>query len=245
MAADSTYPFAALSIWRERIQSDLESPQYSETFKVRTLLEQGHLCEQAVFGCLKDSLFDIYECQAWGLCERNIAQQQRNELYDMAHRELLNDKLLIVELARKHDVLKQYTEQIQRSINANVSAYEKIGELQMGLIAWKSNMSRDAALFHGEETAEVIENLLQQRYLAAVALIHRCVETSNRPASLRKERVMDQAMKMVRLCVEESISEHHLDRDAVWMKIDRSDCRDVGLDYELSISLGGDRYVIE
>lgn len=135
-------------------------------------------CEQAVFGCLKEAIFDLNEGVAWGLYPSHHADAQRQLLYNQATIELVNDKNLCLELAREHGIFEQYAAALMKPDNSTLADYEHINELKFALLVWRANLLRDVPLAKGHGGNKELKGMVKQAYEAALRLIKRCARQS-------------------------------------------------------------------
>ena len=169
--------FSSLSIWRSKIVQDLQELPTSDDFKLRLLLEQTRDLEQAVFGCLKDALFELNEACEWGLLSGStggdtFVNTQRNQLINQAAQELMNDKNLVLELAREHGLFEKYVQEIQREKIHSVADYETLGQLKFAMLVWKANLNQDLSI------SEDKQQVLEEGWREGVRLVRRCVGRS-------------------------------------------------------------------
>ncbi|PSC71684.1 phosphoglucomutase [Micractinium conductrix] len=173
---DNDLPFSTLA-------SDLGEPALSPDARLRMLLEQGKDVEQAVLGCLKDTLFDLHEGVVWGLLEPNFEEAQRQALVNAAANELHTDKQLCLQLAREHGLDERYAAALKKAAPRATADYERVGELKFGLLVWRANLRRDASL---ADDPQELEALLQGAYTQALRLIRRCGRRSQRYWSVQQ-----------------------------------------------------------
>eukprot|EP00887_Chlorella_sp_A99_P007216 scaffold2.g7216.t1 len=171
-----TNPFGSLAIWREKLSGDVVGATGDEA-RLAMLLEQSKDVEEAVQGCLRDSLLELAECQAWGLLQPSFASTQRQHLYSTAAQELLRNKQHCVELAREHGVLEAYAAAIKTRLHHTVADYERVGDMRFALSCWKANLRRDCSL--ASDPLE-IARLVEEGYYDALRLIRRCGSNSQR-----------------------------------------------------------------
>ncbi|KAL4420682.1 hypothetical protein ABPG75_010338 [Micractinium tetrahymenae] len=213
--SEDTYPFSTLAVWRKKLTEDIGGEavgEPAEPYRLRLLLEQGKDVEQAVLGCLKDSLFDLHEGAAWGLLSPAFEEQQRQLLVNAAANELHNDKQLCIQLAREHGLLEAYSAALKRkgARRGAVADYERAGELKFGLLVWRANLRRDASL---AEDPQELEALCREAYLDVLRLIRRCgsrslaywsaQQASEAPTAESKRRLYAMAVQRVQNALRE------------------------------------------
>jgi len=216
--SSSSSPFSSLAIWRERIDTELRETSQSQEFKLRLLLEQGIDCEQAVWGCLKDSLHELREGLAWGLLHPDFMEKESTHLYNQAATELKNDKNFILELAREHGLHDVYRTEVHRPVNHTLAGYSTLGELRFALLVWRANMARDLSL--AACVAKEAEAVVREGYLCALELIHRCVPNGAAqfrdryrsigiPESRKESEIISEAVEKVQKWLREAVDVHH------------------------------------
>lgn len=213
--------FSSLSIWRAKIANDLQELPTSNTFKLRLLLDQTKDLEQAVFGCLKDALFELQEASEWGLLSPAFVDTQRNHLLAQAAQELINDKNLVLELAREHgeDLFHAYTRELQQAKVHSVSDYETLGQLRFAMLVWKVNLNQILSI------TEDKQHTLQEGWREGVKLVRRCVGRSGKywasqqvadaPGQDEMDTICSSIEKKLRDMLEEMAESHHVSADSV------------------------------
>jgi len=217
----SNTAFSSLSIWRAKIANDLQELPTSNEFKLRLLLDQTKDLEQAVFGCLKDALFELHEASEWGLLSPAFVDTQRNYLLAQAAQELTNDKNLVLELAREHGehLFHVYTQEIQQAKIHSVSDYETLGQLRFAMLVWKVNLNQNLSI------TEDKQRTLQEGWREGVKLVRRCVSRSGKywagqqvadaPGQNEMEKMCSSIEDKLRHMLEEMAENHHITADCV------------------------------
>ncbi len=208
-----------MSIWRAKIANDLQELPSSDDFKLRLLLEQTRDLEQAVQGCLKDAIFELEEAQHWGLLSPIFLDTQRNHLLAQAAQEVINDKNLVLELAREHGLLEIYTQEIQQAKIHSVDNYETLGQLRFALLVWRANLTQDLSM------TEDKQQTLQEGWREGVSLVRRCVlrsghywaaqQAAEAPGEKEINDLCSSVENKLRLMLEEIAESHHLDADSI------------------------------
>ncbi|KAG7671244.1 hypothetical protein Ndes2526B_g02283 [Nannochloris sp. 'desiccata'] len=217
--------FSSLSIWRAKIANDLQEVPTSNKFKLRLLLDQTKDLEQAVFGCLKDALFELHEASEWGLLSPAFVDTQRNHLLAQAAQELMNDKNLVLELAREHGehLFHVYTRELQRAKIHSVSDYETLGQLRFAMLVWKVNLNQDLSI------TEDKQHTLQEGWREGVKLVRRCVGRSGKhwagqqvadaPGRDEMDKMCSSIENKMRHMLDEMAESHHLHADSVALAV--------------------------
>jgi hypothetical protein len=177
---------------------------------------------QAVWGCLKDALSELHEGQEWGLLGADFAAAQHRRLYNLAAQELLNAKALVLGLAHEHGVTAAYSAALRRPLQHTVADYERVGELRFALLVWRANLQRDLSVASGPADAEA---RVKEGYIAAVDLVHRCVDNSaefwaaqqagGAPGEAERRAVRAAALAKAQRSLLDIAEQHHVSKAAV------------------------------
>ena len=239
--------FSSLKIWRAKVPADLSGVPRSEDFKLRLLLDQTKELELAVFGCLKDSLFELDEAAAWGLLDAHFVDGQRAMLHAQAAQELINDKNLMLELAREHGLYNAYTSEIRRAKLHTVADYESLGQLKFGMLVWKANLLQDLS------TTKDVQVTLTDGWRDGLRLIRKCVVTSQEywaaqqaggaPGEEQVEAITAAAQGKLRNMLEEMAQGRHLTKEAVEVAVAMVKPEEVAIDEDVG-GKGEDRYIV-
>jgi hypothetical protein len=227
--------FSSLSIWRAKIANDLQEMPTSDHFKLRLLLDQTRDLEQAVLGCFKDALFELHEASEWGLLSPTFVNTQRNHLLAQAAQELMNDKNLVLELAREGGeyLYEAYTREIQRAKIHSVADYDTLGQLRFAMLVWKANLTQDLSITKDKQQT------LQEGWRQGVKLVRRCVGRSGKYWSAQKageapgndeiDSICYSVENKLRHMLEEMAENHHLDADSVAAAVAAVDPEELGI----------------
>lgn len=240
-------PFSSLKIWREKVGNDLNEVPTSADYKLRLLLDQTKELELAVFGCFKDSLFELHEAGGWGMLDPHFVDAQRSRLHAQAAQELINDKNLMLELAREHGLYTPYTSEIRRAKLHTIADYESLGQLRFGMLVWKANVSQDLS------TTEDAQATLTEAWRDGMRLIRRCVEGSRHywaaqqaggaPGEDERKAVADAAEVKLHSMLEEMADGHHMGLEAVAAAIAAAKPEELASDEDVG-DKGEDRYLV-
>ena len=235
--------FSSLKIWRQKVVADINSLPTTDDFKLRMLVEQTKDLEQAVFGCLHSTLFELNEAKEWGLATpASFVQTQRTSLFSHAAQELANDKQLMLELAREQgeEMLAAYKAEILKG--DNTAEYETIGSLRFALLVWHVVLNQRLSF---TETDADGEQILIDAYRDGMKLVRRCVanwaaeqKSTGGPEFVEKETVYGVAEAKVRRICKDAAASHHLNAAAALANVVGEDDEDVDEDVGTSAEKG-------
>jgi len=201
-------PFSDLAIYRQKLEDDLDHPPPGSgpDFPLLTLLEQEKDVEQAIFGELKDSLFQLQEGLEWRLFRDEFVDHQKTVLYEKALQHLCTHKNLCLELARHHGVSDHYIREILKGGSSGGSSRDSATTPFTNAATTAAKASKSAPYTYN--TVSDYEGIGELRYALLVwrsdlqrdvSLLH-----NNEEREIRLEGGYMEALKLISRCIKSS-----------------------------------------